>query len=77
MRCTSRHWLTNLRKLAGYPSRDWLAEALNVSVRCIEAWERGESTPDRSNRIKLARLLGGEILFRLAHEELEAARVSA
>lgn len=35
-----------------------LAEALDVSHRHIERWERGESIPSPSNAAKLAPLLG-------------------
>lgn len=72
-----RPWLRDLRNAHGL-SQSALARLMAVDVRTISRWEAGVSTPGRQHRSALARLLGGEVLTRLAQEFLaESTEVPA
>ncbi len=52
-------------------SQEALAEKLGVSRQAVSKWETGESTPDASNLLALAKALGTTVDWLLSPEEAE------
>ena len=72
-----RIWFRDLRNAHGL-SQEALSRAADVSLKTVFRWEAGTATPSRRHRRILARLLGGEVLTRLAQELLaESTEVPA
>lgn len=63
--------IQSLRKRKGF-SQEVLAEKLNVSRQTVTKWETGESQPDASNCIALAKLFGISIDDLLTYNQSDA-----